>query len=185
MSLADRLQKAQQKDRIAEVRIRVQERLVESLGPRLDDAEFMLVLVTALVLASNWAAHDQSGNRLGEDYTRTVFDRLPRDALLVTYWDTLTTLGYAHCIEGERPDIAVIAHDRPLTASCDLVTAPLPEVARERPIYALLLFDTQLERLRPSFDLVPEATFKVPYGGREPGFTRTLYRLELKAPPAG
>ena len=153
------------------------------LGPRLDDAEFMLVLVTALVLASNWAAHDQSGNRLGEDYTRTVFDRLPRDALLVTYWDTLTTLGYAHCIEGERPDIAVIAHDRPLTASCDLVTAPLPEVARERPIYALLLFDTQLERLRPSFDLVPEATFKVPYGGREPGFTRTLYRLELKTAP--
>src|SRR6186997_2632932 len=38
MSLADRLQKAQQKDRIAEVRTRVQERLVESLGPRLYDA---------------------------------------------------------------------------------------------------------------------------------------------------
>ncbi|HEV2951360.1 MAG TPA: CpaF family protein, partial [Actinomycetota bacterium] len=38
MSLADRLQKAHQKDRIAEVRIRVQERLVESLGPRLYDA---------------------------------------------------------------------------------------------------------------------------------------------------
>jgi pilus assembly protein CpaF len=38
MSLADRLAKAQQKDRIAEVRSRVQERLVESLGPRLYDA---------------------------------------------------------------------------------------------------------------------------------------------------
>ena len=38
MSLADRLQKAQQKDRIAEVRIRVQERLVEVLGPRLYDS---------------------------------------------------------------------------------------------------------------------------------------------------
>src|ERR687891_2791696 len=38
MSLADRLAKAQQKDRISEVRIRVQERLVESLGPRLYDA---------------------------------------------------------------------------------------------------------------------------------------------------
>ena len=33
MSLADRLAKAQQRDRIAEVRSRVQERLVESLGP--------------------------------------------------------------------------------------------------------------------------------------------------------
>jgi pilus assembly protein CpaF len=38
MSLADRLAKAQQKDRIAEVRIRVQERLVEVLGPRLYDS---------------------------------------------------------------------------------------------------------------------------------------------------
>jgi hypothetical protein len=155
------------------------------LGPRLDEAEVALVAVAALFLVSNWAAHDQSGNRLGEDYTRTVFDRLPQDAVLVTYWDTLTTLSYAHCIDGERPDIAVIAHDRPLTASCDLVTAPLQEVARDRPIYALLLFDTQLEKFRASFDLVPEATFKVPYGGREPGFTRTLYRLEPKTAPGG
>ncbi len=38
MSLADRLAKAQQKDRIAEIRQRVQERLVEVLGPRLYDA---------------------------------------------------------------------------------------------------------------------------------------------------
>ncbi len=38
MSLADRLAKAQQRDRIADVRSRVQEGLVESLGPRLYDA---------------------------------------------------------------------------------------------------------------------------------------------------
>jgi pilus assembly protein CpaF len=38
MSLADRLAKAQQRDRIADIRNRVQERLVEVLGPRLYDA---------------------------------------------------------------------------------------------------------------------------------------------------
>jgi pilus assembly protein CpaF len=38
MSLADRLAKAQQRDRIAEIRTHVQERLVEVLGPRLYDA---------------------------------------------------------------------------------------------------------------------------------------------------
>jgi pilus assembly protein CpaF len=38
VSLADRLAKAQQRDRIAEIRTRVQERLVEVLGPRLYDA---------------------------------------------------------------------------------------------------------------------------------------------------
>jgi len=38
MSLADRLAKSQQKDRIADIRVRVQERLVEVLGPSLYDA---------------------------------------------------------------------------------------------------------------------------------------------------
>ena len=38
MTLADRLAKAQQKDRISEIRVRVQERLVEVLGPSLYDA---------------------------------------------------------------------------------------------------------------------------------------------------
>ncbi|MGZ8604269.1 MAG: CpaF family protein, partial [Actinomycetota bacterium] len=38
MSLADRLAKVQQRDRIADIRMRVQERLVEVLGPRLYDA---------------------------------------------------------------------------------------------------------------------------------------------------
>jgi pilus assembly protein CpaF len=38
MSLADRLAKSQQRDRLADVRIRVQERLVEVLGPRLYDS---------------------------------------------------------------------------------------------------------------------------------------------------
>jgi 4-amino-4-deoxy-L-arabinose transferase-like glycosyltransferase len=151
------------------------------LGAGLDEVEFGLVAVAAIFEVSNWAAHDQSGNRLGEDYTRAVLDRLPQNAVLVTYWDTLTALGYAHCIEGQRPDVAIIAHDRPLTASCDLITEPLDVVARGRPIYALVVFDRSLDRLRPSFEIIPEGTIKVPYGDRFPVFTGPLYRLELKA----
>jgi hypothetical protein len=152
------------------------------LGAGLDEFEFGLVAVAAIFVVSNWAAHDQSGNRLGEVYTREVLGLLPANAVLVTYWDTLTTLGYAHCIEGQRPDIAVIAHDRPLTASCDLVTEPLQSVARERPVYALVVFEASLDRLRSTFDMIPEASFKVPFGDRFPQFTRPLYRLVLKDP---
>ena len=79
----------------------------------------------------------------------------------------------------------MIAHDRPLTASCDLVTEPLDVVARTRPIYALEVFDRSLDRLRPSFDFVEVATIKVPYGDRFPEFTRPLYRLELRAASGG
>jgi hypothetical protein len=157
-------------------------RLRARLGAGFDEFEFGLVAVAGIFVVSNWAAHDQSNNRLGEDYTRTVLDRLPPNALLVTYWDTLTTLGYAHCIEGQRPDIAVISYDRPLTASCDLVTRPLETVALERPIYALVAFDKNLDPWRTSFELIPEATFNVPFGHRFPEFPRPFYRLELKDP---
>ncbi len=154
----------------------------ERIGSRFDDFEYGLIAVAAIFLVSNWAAHDQSGNRLGEDYTREVLARLPPNALLVTYWDTLTALSYKHCIEGERPDVAIIAHDRPLTASCDLITEPLEVVARSRPIYALEVFDGSLDRWRQSFDFVTEATIEVPYGGRTPEFDRPLYRMVPKSP---
>jgi pilus assembly protein CpaF len=49
MSLADRLAKSQQRDRIAEIRTHVQERLVEVLGPRLYDASMSDTELEALV----------------------------------------------------------------------------------------------------------------------------------------
>ena len=39
MSLAERLMKAERPDRVAEVRVRVHDRLVEALGPKLFDAD--------------------------------------------------------------------------------------------------------------------------------------------------
>jgi hypothetical protein len=152
------------------------------VGSGFDDFEYGLVAVAVIFIVSNWSAHDQSGNQLGEDYTRDVLARLPPNALLVTYWDTLTALSYKHCIEGQRPDVAIIAHDRPLTASCDLITEPLEVVAQTRPIYALEVFDRSLDRWRDTFDFVTEATIKVPYGERFPEFDRPLYRMVPKEP---
>ncbi|HUP54898.1 MAG TPA: DUF2723 domain-containing protein [Methylomirabilota bacterium] len=153
----------------------------ERLGSRFEDIEYGLVAVAVLFVASNWAGHDQSANTAGEEYTRDVLARLPPNALLVTYWDTLTALSYKHCVEGERPDVAIIAHDRPLTASCDLITEPLEVVARTRPIYALETFESSLDRWRDTFDFVTEATIKVPYGERKPEFDRPLYRMVPKS----
>jgi len=155
------------------------------LGTGLDEFEFGLIAVAAIFVVSNWALHDQSANRLGEAYTQELLDRLPPNAVLLTYWDTLTALGYVHCIEGRRPDLTIVAADRALTATCDLLTEPLDAVARDRPIYALVVFDKSLDRLTPSFDLVTEATLKVPYGHRFPEFSRPLYRLQPKAAPGG
>ena len=53
------------------------------VGSGFEDFEFGLVAVAAIFLVSNWAAHDQSGNRLGEEYTQAVLDRLPPNAVRV------------------------------------------------------------------------------------------------------
>ena len=142
-----------------------------------------LVAVALIFVASNWATHDQSRNRAGELFAQEVFDALPRDAVLVSYWDVLTTLGYAHCIEGQRPDLAFVSFDADFTASCDRLGAPLETVATERPMYALFIHDFDLDRLRPTFELVPERTLRLPYGRRFPEHDRTLFRLELLPPP--
>jgi hypothetical protein len=143
-----------------------------------------LVAMALIFVASNWPAHDQSRNRSGEAFAAEVFAALPPNAVLVSYWDVLTTLGYVHCIEGERPDIALVTFDLDFTGTCDRVPRPLESVAVERPMYALFIHDFELDRLRATFELVPERTIRLPYGRRFPEHDRTLFRLELLAPPA-
>ena len=72
MSLADRLAKAQSKDRIAEIRIRVQERLVEVLGPRLYDASLSDTELEAALREAKqdlWQARFALSTRQLKDYS--------------------------------------------------------------------------------------------------------------------
>ena len=141
-----------------------------------------LLAMALIFVASNWATHDQSRNRSGELFAQEVFAALPEDAVLVSYWDVLTTLGYAHCIEDQRPDLALVTFDLDFTGTCDRVPRPLETLAVERPMYALFIHDFELDRLRPTFELVPERTIRLPYGRRFPEHDRTLYRLEPLSP---
>ncbi len=143
-----------------------------------------LALAVAL-LAWNWPARDQSANRVGERFTAEVFAALPPDAVLISYWDTLTTLGYAHCIEGARPDLTLVSYNPAFTGTCDLLSEPIEAAARDRPVYALFVFDQDLDRLRGAFELVPVTTIELPYGKRFPEIERPLYRLESKRAVTG
>jgi hypothetical protein len=157
-------------------------RAVSSRLPRLPrPAEVVLAGAAALSLAAGWAEHDLSEHRQGEQFAAAVLAALPPDTVLVSYWDALTTLGYAHCIDGVRPDVALVHFDETFRGTCDQVPRPWETIADRRPMYALLFQEHDLDRLRGSFDLVPEATFRVPYGYQTLDHTRPLYRLMLKA----
>jgi hypothetical protein len=155
------------------------------LGPRAAAVEVVLVVLPVAILTSNWAIRDQSANRVGEDFAPAIFAQLAPNAVLLTYWDALTNLSYAHCIEGQRPDLSLWAPDPTARVTCDRVTGPLEVVARQRPVYALFYVQGELDRLRDSFDLVPVASLDLPWGRRYLDQSGVLYRLELRNVAAG
>jgi hypothetical protein len=116
----------------------------------------VLALVLPIVIAgNNWAAYDASRNHDGDNFARAIFDQLPRDAVLLSYWDALTNLGYEHCVEGRRPDVALRSLDEAARIVCDPIEGSLEDVARVRPLYAFFVASSELDAVRGSFDLVP------------------------------
>jgi hypothetical protein len=97
--------------------------------------------------------------------------------VLLTYWDALTNLGYLHCVDGQRPDVALRSFDVAARVVCDPVEGSLEDVARERPLYALFAAPSELNAVRGTFDLVPGPVMAVPYGMRDLDHRATLYRL--------
>ncbi len=150
--------------------------VVQRGGPRLAWVAYALLIMPAVLLASNWATHDQSANHDGERFTTEVFAALPQDSVLLTYWDALTPLSYKHCIEGVRPDVSLRAYDEKALVTCDPVERPLAEVARRRPVYALLVVDDSIQE-RTGLVPVPVQDIVVPWGQRYPELDRKLYRL--------
>ena len=154
-----------------------------AVDPRLRPAQVLLVIAPLAIGASNWVGQDLSADRGGEAFVDQVFASLPADSVLLTYWDALTTLSYAHCVAGERPDIALRAYDQAARVTCDDATESLADVVRRRPLFALFALDGQHDPLRDSFHLVAEGSVLVPYGHRRAEYEGTIYRLQPRDNP--
>jgi hypothetical protein len=150
--------------------------VVDTIGRRGTVVQYGILVLPVVLLASNWATHDQSANDDGRRFAAEVFAALPPDAVLVTYWDALTPLSYEHCVEGVRPDVSLRAYDEAALVTCDAVERPLTDVALRRPVFALMVHDQSL-RKQTGLTPVPVATIRLPWGKRYPELDRTLYRM--------
>ncbi len=140
-------------------------------------AQVLVFLLPIALLAANWPAHDQSANRDGEKFAAEVFAQLPPNAVLITYWDALTTLSYEHCNEGVRPDVSLRAYDTYALVTCDKVEPPLTSIAEGRPVFALQVEDAGSRGRSPGLQPVVVSTITVPWGDRFPSIDRPLYQL--------
>ena len=137
--------------------------------------QFAILVLPVVLLASNWSAHDQSANQDGERLTEQIFAALPPNAVLITYWDTLTPLSYKHCVEGVRPDVSLRAYDEAALVTCD----PVEAIERPGAAPAGLRPDGPRRRARlgDRSDAGPRRPIKLPWGQRYPQSSRSLYRL--------
>jgi len=156
------------------------ERRLPSLAEEPGTAILAFVL-PIVVGVNNWSTYDESQNHTGDEFATAVFAELPPNSVLLSYWDTLTNLSYVHCIEGQRPDLALRAFDDAARIVCDPVTESLEAVAAERPLYALFVTSSEVDELRGSFDLVAGPQLALPYGRRTLDHSGILYRLIPKA----
>jgi hypothetical protein len=146
------------------------------LGDRASAVQLIAFLLPIALLATNWPVHDQSANHDGEKFAAEVFAQLPPNAVLITYWDALTTLSYEHCNQGVRPDVSLRAYDSYALVTCDKVEAPTQSIAEGRPVFALQVQDAGLAAFT-GLEPVAVSTIKVPWGDRYPELDRPLYQL--------
>ena len=148
------------------------------LPRRLAGAEAAILLVPILILSANATRYDRSQFHYGDDFIASVFATLPQDAVLYTYWDAATPLEYAQCVEGQRPDLVILAPNdfhsfRPCRPMSDA------EVRNSgRPVFALVVQEFELDRYRSTYRLTEVDQLTLPYGERLPEYPRPLYRLE-------
>ncbi|HEY8871066.1 MAG TPA: DUF2723 domain-containing protein [Candidatus Limnocylindrales bacterium] len=140
----------------------------------------VLVAFAGSVVRSNWAANDRSSDHRGDAFVQQLFAVLPENAVLLSYWDALEPLWYAHCVEGLRPDLTILATSDPTTQGCQDFHGDVAALVPERPTYALFVFDWDYDALRREFDLTPVARILVPYGHPYPEYSRDLMRVMPK-----
>ncbi len=154
--------------------------LAARVSPRAGAVPILMLLLPLSILIGQWPLNDQSTNVVGERFSEKVFSLLPPNAVLLTYWDTLTTLSYKHCMEGVRPDVTLRSYDPADRVTCDRVAPLEDEIRRGRPVYALFARPGDVEPLRRTFDLIAGPTLDLPYGQRYLDYRAPLFQVRLK-----
>ena len=142
-----------------------------------------LAVVLAIGLgAANLAAVDRSGDTSAPDFVDTVFDALPPDAAVVTYWGAATPLWHAIHVEGRRPDVLVVDDSNIVYEGWGTRRARVDSLACERPVYVLRQRPEQLTELSDGYDLTVVARPRVSWGGPVGNIPIPLYRAEPLVP---
>jgi Protein of unknown function (DUF2723) len=135
--------------------------------------------VFAVVLVmTNWAGADRSGDLSAQGYVDALFDTLPDNAAVLSVWDSSTPLWHAQLVLDRRPDILVVDDTDIVYGGWGTRERRIASLICERPVFILRLKDSDLEPTRAAYRLEPFRDIRVAFGGPSAVVTRTVYRVE-------
>ena len=163
--------------------------LAAAAGPpsRLTGVTGSIVAVTALALAVvlatlNWDAADRSTDHSGDDYVSAVFDALPPNAAIVSFWDASTPLWHGEFVEGRRPDILIVDDTNIVYEGWVTRERRIATLICDRPVFILRPSDAELEPTRQDYTVTPFLTVRIALGGPSAAAEKTIYRVEPISP---
>ena len=145
-------------------------------------AAAMLGGVLALVLvASNLAAEDRSGDRSADAYADEVFAALPGGSAILSYWGASAPLWHATLVQGRRPDVLVVDDSNVVYEGWGTREARIAALVCTRPVFILHLGEDGLAPTREAYTLTEVARPVVSWGGPVGTAPAPLYRVEPRA----
>lgn len=118
-------------------------------------AVVLLLIPTAAALPGRWQRIDSSDDRSAQRWVDAAWDRLERDAVVVSWWSYSTPLWYGQLIQHGRPDVWVVDDrtrlDQALGSAADVVEANLGR----RPVYLVRINPGEMADLDRRYLLEP------------------------------
>ncbi len=143
----------------------------------------MAALAFALVLTTmNWTVSDRSDDDSGQVYVNAVFDALPANAAIVSYWDPSAPLWYGHFVEGLRPDVLIVDDTNLVYEGWGSAAKRIASLICTRPIFTIRIGEADLAPLRLSYKVTPFMTVRVSSLGPSAVLNQTVWRVDPLRP---
>ncbi|HZM73010.1 MAG TPA: DUF2723 domain-containing protein [Candidatus Polarisedimenticolia bacterium] len=113
----------------------------------------LLLLPTASGFPTRAAQLDRSSDTSAERWLDAMFETLPEDSVVVTWWSYSTALWYGQHVEGRRPDIMIIDDRTLLDLHLGEAADAVATFMDQRPVYVIRANGHDLELVLERFDL--------------------------------
>jgi hypothetical protein len=139
------------------------------------------VALVAVLVVTNLAEQDRSGDRSAETYADDVLGALPPHAAVLSFWGASSPLWHATLVLGERPDVLVVDDSNIVYEGWGTREARIASLICERPVFILRPTPSELVPTRLQYSITEVARVTVGYGTPTATTEVPLYRVE---PPA-